>query len=85
MPSSGLPNRGLARCEEVRVADSHGQDEAHLPPGEGRIDFQHVLRRIETDPDFNGHYMCAFGSLAVMLAGRDYLARQAVAALTQPL
>lgn len=77
-----IDDMGLSRCEEVRVADSHGQYEDHLPPGEGRIDFQHVLRRIETDPDFKGHYMCAFGSLEIMLEGRDYLVRQAEAALT---
>lgn len=28
----------------------------------------HAVRRIETDPDFQGHYMCAFGALDVMLA-----------------
>lgn len=78
-----INDMGLARCEEVRVADSHGQYEDHLPPGEGRIDFQRVFRRIETDPDFKGHYMCAFGALDVMLAGRDYLVRQAQTALAQ--
>ncbi len=72
---------GLVRCEEVRLADSHGQYEEHLPPGEGRIDFQHMFRRIERDPYFKGHYMCAFGPLEVMLAGREYLARQAAAGL----
>lgn len=72
---------GLGRCEEVRLADSHGQYEEHLPPGEGRIDFRHLFRRLELDPNFNGHYMCAFGSLEVMLAGRVYLAREAEMAL----
>jgi hypothetical protein len=37
--------------------------------------------RIEQDPQFHGHYMCAFGSLEVMLAGRAYLAQEAAAAL----
>ena len=30
-----LDQMGLARCEEVRLADSHGRYEEHLPPGEG--------------------------------------------------
>jgi sugar phosphate isomerase/epimerase len=76
-----IDDLGLARCEEVRLADSHGQYEQHLPPGEGRIDFQQMFRRIELDPQFKGHYMCAFGSLDVMLDGREYLARQAEARL----
>lgn len=72
---------GLARCEEVRLADSHGRYEEHLPPGEGVIDFRRLFRRVEQDPQFHGHYMCAFGALDVMLAGRDSLAREAAAAL----
>ena len=72
---------GLGRCEEVRLADCHGQYEEHLPPGQGRIDFRHLFRRLERDPNFNGHYMCAFGSLEVMLAGREYLAKEAEMAL----
>ena len=35
-----LDQLGLARCEEVRLADSHGRYEEHLPPGEGQIDFR---------------------------------------------
>jgi sugar phosphate isomerase/epimerase len=72
---------GLGRCEEVRLADSHGQYEEHLFPGDGRIDFRHLFRRVERDPHFTGHYMCAFGALEVMLRGREYLAREAAAAL----
>jgi hypothetical protein len=44
------------------------------------IDFRHLFRRIESDPAFNGHYMCAFGSLEAMLTGRGYLAAEAAAA-----
>jgi hypothetical protein len=40
-----------------------------------------LFRRIEQDPQFHGHYMCAFGSLEVMLTGRAYLAQEAAAAL----
>jgi sugar phosphate isomerase/epimerase len=76
-----IDDLGLARCEEVRLADSHGQYEEHLPPGKGRIDFQKMFRRLERDPHFKGHYMCAFGPLDVMLDGREYLARQAEAGL----
>jgi sugar phosphate isomerase/epimerase len=72
---------GLGRCEEVRLADSHGQYEEHLFPGEGGIDFRHLFRRLERDPLFTGHYMCAFGALEVMLRGREYLAREAAAGL----
>ena len=74
-----IDDMGLSRCEEVRLADSHGQYEEHLAPGEGQIDFQHMFRRIEADPGFEGHYMCAFGALEVMLEGREYLAREAAA------
>ncbi len=72
-----IDDMGLARCEEVRLADSHGQYEDHLYPGEGQIDFQHLFRRIESDPQFNGHYMCAFGTLDAMRSGREYLANEA--------
>lgn len=76
-----IDDLGLGRCEEVRLADNHGKYEDHLQPGEGIIDFRHLFRRIEGDPDFRGHYMCAFGSLEAMLAGRDYLDGEAVAGL----
>ena len=76
-----LDQRGLARYEEVRLADSHGRYEEHLPPGEGQSDFRQLFRRIEQDPQFHGHYMCAFGSLEVMLTGRACLAQEAAAAL----
>jgi sugar phosphate isomerase/epimerase len=76
-----LDQMGLARCEEIRLADSHGRYEEHLYPGTGQIDFRRLFRRIEQDPQFHGHYMCAFGSLEVMLTGRAYLAQEAAAAL----
>ncbi|HEY7494645.1 MAG TPA: sugar phosphate isomerase/epimerase family protein [Candidatus Tectomicrobia bacterium] len=76
-----IDNMGLARCEEVRLADSHGKYEEHLPPGDGQIDFRHLFRRIEQEAHFQGHYMCAFGPLEVMLEGRAYLAQAAAAAL----
>lgn len=76
-----IDDMGLGRCEEVRLADNHGKYEEHLQPGEGMIDFRHLFRRIESDPAFRGHYMCAFGSLEAMLAGRNYLTDEASAAL----
>ena len=39
---------GLGRCEEVRLADRHGQYEGHLPPGQGRIDFRSSVPRVST-------------------------------------
>jgi hypothetical protein len=65
----------------VRLADSHGRYEEQVFPGAGHSDFRQVFRRIEPDPQFHGHSMCAFGSLEVMLAGRAYLAQEAAAAL----
>jgi len=76
-----LDHMGLARCEEIRLADSHGRYEEHLTPGEGIIDFRHLFRRVEREAQFQGHYMCAFGALEVMLTGRSYLAQEAAAAL----
>jgi hypothetical protein len=50
-----------------------------LSPGR-QIDFRQ-LAYIRAGPQFHGHYMCAFGSLEVMLTGRAYLAQEAAAAL----
>jgi sugar phosphate isomerase/epimerase len=65
---------GLDRCGEVRLADSRGDYEQHLKPGEGTIDFGRMFRRIEGS-GYRHHYMLAFGSWQDMLAGRDDLAR----------
>jgi sugar phosphate isomerase/epimerase len=66
----------LARCGEVRVADSHGRYEEHLRPGEGSIDFKDMFTRIE-GRGYRGHYMMAFGSPDDMLRGREALVRAA--------
>jgi sugar phosphate isomerase/epimerase len=76
-----IDDMDFSRCDEVRVADSHGKYEEHLPPGEGRIDWQHAFRRLEGLPNFDAHYMCAFGPLDVMLKGREYLVREAEIAI----
>ncbi|MBL4721785.1 MAG: sugar phosphate isomerase/epimerase [Alphaproteobacteria bacterium] len=61
------------RLAEVRVADSNGEYEQHMQPGDGMIDFPDMFARIEA-AGFTGHYMCAFGSLEDMLRGRDWMA-----------
>ena len=66
----------VARCGEVRLADSHGRWEEHLKPGQGTIDFARMFRRLE-DGGYRGHYMMAFGSLEDMLAAREWLVRAA--------
>jgi len=76
-----LDQLGGARCGEGRLADSHGYDEDHWPPGKGRVDFRHLFRRLEQPSQFHGHYMCAFGPPEVMLEGWAYLAQEAAAAL----
>jgi sugar phosphate isomerase/epimerase len=66
----------LARCGEVRLADSHGRYEQHLKPGEGTVDFANLFRRIEGG-GYGGHYMQAYGSWDDMARGRDILVRAA--------
>ena len=62
----------MRRCGEVRLADNNGLYELHMPPGTGTVDFVDMFRRVET-AGFRGHYMCGWGSVEDMLAGRDYL------------
>ena len=72
----GMP---MDRCEEVRLADNHGEYELHMFPGEGIIDFGSMFRRIE-GAGFSGHYTNAFGNLDDCLRGRDVLVEMAAAA-----
>ncbi len=60
----------MSRCEEVRVADNNGEYELHMHPGTGTVDFTDMFRRIE-GAGFQGHYMCGWGTLEQMLAGRE--------------
>ena len=69
----------MSRCEEVRVADNNGLYELHMHPGAGTIDFVDMFRRIEA-AGFEGHYICAWGSIEEMLAGREYLVERAAEA-----
>ncbi len=64
------------RLGEVRLADSNGEYELHMYPGEGMIDFADMFARVEAT-GFAGHYMNAFGGLDDMLRGRDDLCRSA--------
>jgi sugar phosphate isomerase/epimerase len=65
----------MSRVDEVRLADCFRNGiEAHLPPGDGDLDFIDMFRRIERS-GFRGHYMTAFGSLDDMLDGREELLR----------
>jgi sugar phosphate isomerase/epimerase len=65
---------GIGRMEEVRLADSLGDKELHLLPGEGTIDFASLFKRIE-GAGYTGHYMMALGNLEEKLAARDYFVR----------
>ncbi len=61
----------VARCGEVRLNDNRGDQEEHLPPGDGEIDFAGLFDRLE--PHYDGHYTLAFGTPEAMLEGREYL------------
>ena len=39
---------GIERIGEVRLADNNGDYEVHLIPGEGTLDFSHLVTRVET-------------------------------------
>lgn len=62
------------RLHEVRLADSNGEYELHMQPGDGMIDFADTFQRIDAT-GFTGHYMSAYGSLDDMLRGRNYLVK----------
>jgi sugar phosphate isomerase/epimerase len=67
----------FGRVDEVRLADCvRLGHEVHLKPGDGDLDFGDMFRRIE-GKGFTGHYTNAFGTLADMLAARDYLVAKA--------
>jgi sugar phosphate isomerase/epimerase len=70
---------GVARMEEVRLADNRGDKEEHLRPGEGTIDFEDTFALIE-QAGYRGHYMLAYGTIEEMREGRDELAARAVRA-----
>lgn len=61
------------RCGEVRLNDNRGDVEEHLALGEGTIDFESLLGRLEAHDGFTGHYTIAVGTPEEMLEGREYL------------
>ena len=69
-----LDEFGVSRMAEVRLADSLGDKELHLLPGQGNIDFSALFKRLESS-GFDGHYMMALGSLEQKLEARDYFVR----------
>jgi sugar phosphate isomerase/epimerase len=66
---------GPDRCGEIRLNDTHGEKEVHLPPGEGEMDFNAQFQLFE-ESGYDGHYMLAFTDLPTMLEGREYLLEQ---------
>lgn len=66
----------MSLCAEVRLADNNGAYELHMQPGTGTVDFGAMFKLIE-ETGFAGHYMCGFGSLDDMLAGRDHMVARA--------
>jgi sugar phosphate isomerase/epimerase len=64
---------GVDRIGEVRLADNTGEYEIHLNPGEGTIDFDALMRRLEGS-GYRKHYAMAFGTQADKLRARDRLA-----------
>lgn len=67
---------GVDRIGEVRLHDTRGDREEHLPLGEGTLDFASLLRRLET-AGYRGPYVLAYGSPEDMLRGREFLLEQA--------
>ena len=54
-----LDTFGIDRMREVRVADNLGDEEHHMFPGEGSIDFQALFSRLE-GMGYTGHYTNGF-------------------------
>ncbi len=65
---------GVGRMAEARLADSLGDKELHLLPGQGNIDFAAMFKRLDS-MGFQGHYMMALGNLEEKLAARDFFVR----------
>jgi sugar phosphate isomerase/epimerase len=64
---------GVGRLGEVRLADSRGEKEEHLLPGQGTIDFRALFGRLEAS-HYTGHYTMAFGTDDDKLRARERLA-----------
>lgn len=64
---------GIERIGEVRLADNTGDYEVHMIPGDGNIDFDSCLNRLENS-GYRGHYSMAYGSPEEKIASRKHLA-----------
>ena len=64
---------GIERIGEVRIADNTGDYEVHMIPGEGNIDFDSCLNRLENS-GYRGHYSMAYGSPKDKIESRKRLA-----------
>jgi sugar phosphate isomerase/epimerase len=64
---------GVERIGQVRLNDTHGRYEEHLPPGEGIVDFRRVFRRL-TAAGYAGPFTLDFGSPDEKAAWRDTFA-----------
>ena len=61
---------GIERIHQVLLADNRGLFEEHLLPGEGNIDFESILRKLEY-AGYQGHYLLTFGRLEEKLKVRE--------------
>lgn len=61
---------GIERLGQVRLCDNDGEYEAHLPPGEGTVDF-HGLFSALTAAGWQGPCVLAFGGVRERVAARD--------------
>lgn len=63
-------------CGEIRLADNNGVYEIHQHPGEGTMDFGAIFAKLES-MGYTGHYTNGWGTLDLMLEGRDYMIARA--------
>lgn len=63
----------VGRCGEVRLNDNRGDQEEHLHLGEGNIDFEALMERLEDVEGYDGHYTIAVGTPEEMLEDREFL------------
>jgi sugar phosphate isomerase/epimerase len=69
-----LAELGTDRLGQLRLCDSRGTVEEHLPPGEGTIDFEQMFRELERN-GWAGPCIMSFGPDEARIAARDRFAR----------
>jgi sugar phosphate isomerase/epimerase len=91
--SGDLPmvaNKLSGHLKMVHVNDNHGDWDSHLPPGEGRIDWHHLMGELSRQ-HFHGAFILETGALegesmhhtlARIRRGRDYLEKTWAGAFT---